>query len=185
MEERLQSDWVLLAGQSALVTGGARSGKSRFAERLAGCFQEVVYLATAEALDQEMLRRIETHQRYRPTHWTTVEEPLSIVPRLTEAASACDLVLLDCITLWISNLLGQERSDRQIEAEIEELAQWVERQPARLVLVTNEVGAGIVPANALSRRFRDLTGLANQRLAAACDHVYWLVAGIPNRIKAP
>ncbi|HSR53958.1 MAG TPA: bifunctional adenosylcobinamide kinase/adenosylcobinamide-phosphate guanylyltransferase [Acidobacteriota bacterium] len=176
-EDRLQP------GQSALITGGARSGKSRFAERLAGRSKRVVYLATAEALDEEMRQRIDSHQRYRPPHWTTVEEPLSILPRLAQAAESSEAVLLDCITLWISNLLGQERSDRHIESEIEKLAQWTQRQPGRLVLVSNEVGTGIVPANPLSRRFRDLTGLANQRLAASASRVYWMVAGIPNRIK--
>lgn len=176
-------DHRLEPGQAVLVTGGARSGKSRFAERMAGAFQRVVYLATAEGLDEEMRRRIESHRHYRPSHWTTVEEPLSILPRLTEAARESDLVLLDCITLWISNQLCRERSDREIEGEVERLAEWTADQPGRLILVSNEVGAGIVPGNPLSRRFRDLTGLANQRLAASATHVYWLVAGIPNRIK--
>lgn len=182
-ERREAQECGLQPGQSALVTGGARSGKSRFAEQMAGRFQRVVYLATAEALDEEMRQRIESHRRYRPRHWTTVEEPLSILPRLAQAAESTEAVLLDCITLWISNLLGQERSDQHIEGEIERLAQWTERQPGRLILVSNEVGAGIVPPNPLSRRFRDLTGLANQRLAASASRVYWMVAGIPNRIK--
>jgi adenosylcobinamide kinase/adenosylcobinamide-phosphate guanylyltransferase len=179
-----------MMGQLTLVLGGVRSGKSRIAEQLAAASPPVTYLATAQAGDEEMTRRIARHQqrrgRYTPP-WQTVEEPWDVVPAVaTHAAEGC--ILLECLTLWLTNLLvglpGRPgRSDEEILAEVTALAEAVPAGRARLIVVSNEVGFGILPANALARRFGDLLGEANQRLAAAATEVYACLAGLPLRIK--
>jgi adenosyl cobinamide kinase/adenosyl cobinamide phosphate guanylyltransferase len=167
-----------------LVTGGARSGKSRFAEaRLralapAGPWR---YLATAEPLDDEMRARIARHQARRGHGWRTVEAPRALAAALS--APPADAALVDCVTLWLSNLLGDGGSDERILDAVDDLAAAARASSAPIVMVTNEVGAGIVPESALGRRFRDLAGLANQRLAAAAAEVVLVACGLPLVLK--
>lgn len=166
----------------ALVLGGARSGKSRYAETLVGANAERVpiYVATAEAGDEEMAARIAHHRSRRGHAWKTIEEPLALTEALARVAVE-DTVLVDCLTLWISNLILAER---EIEVEVDALCATITAMGARIVLVANEVGLGIVPDNALARRFRDHAGRLNQRLAEIADHVVFLTAGLPIILKA-
>jgi len=164
-----------------LVLGGARSGKSRHAESLcARSGLEPVYLATATAGDAEMAARIERHRQERGAAWTTVEEPLELAAALRRCRSHQRIVLVECLTLWLSNLMVAERPvEPAVDALLAELGQ--ERGP--VVLVSNEVGLGVVPMNALARRFVDDAGRLHQRLAALADRVVLLVAGLPLMVK--
>lgn len=163
----------------ALVLGGARSGKSRFAEGLlARHAPPWLYVATAEAGDAEMVTRIAAHKARRGTDWMTREAPRDLVGALAEPGDRP--VLVDCLTLWLSNLM---LADAAVDAEISRLEQALEKARAPVVLVANEVGSGIVPDNALARRFRDLQGQLNQRLAARADRVVLVVAGLPLFVK--
>ncbi len=176
--------------QLTLVLGGMRSGKSRFAEELARTAPPVTYLATAVAGDAEMSQRIVWHRQrraqYRPA-WQCVEEPWHITEAIrTHGKTGC--VLLDCLTLWITNmLLGSPAqpglSDAEILAEADVLADAARTVPSRVIVVSSEVGCGIIPVDALARRFADLLGEANQRLAAAAAEVHVCLAGLPLRIK--
>ena len=163
-----------------LVLGGARSGKSRFAEGLA--HQPAHYIATAQAFDDEMRERIAAHKVQRGTHWVTHEEPLDLVGTLRKLDNVGNFILVDCLTLWLSNLLLAERD---CEAEIQSLVAHLENAKTRIVIVSNEVGQGIVPDNKLARRFRDVQGIANQRVAALALNVVYMVAGIPVIVKGP
>jgi adenosylcobinamide kinase/adenosylcobinamide-phosphate guanylyltransferase len=165
-----------------LVLGGARSGKTGFAERLAmRNGHRPVYLATAAALDGEMRDRIRTHQAQRAGRFMTVEEPIDVSGAILTAAKANDIILVDCLTLWITNLLGE---NMDVAQAVEELAATLsDLSAARVILVSNEVGLGIVPDNAMARSFRDLAGSAHQRLAEICDDVYFIVAGLPMTLK--
>lgn len=167
----------------ALVGGGARSGKSSFAQRY--CEERHasgVFIATGEARDREMRERIEIHRRERGEFWRTVEEPLDLVGVLQGEAAAAETVLVDCLTLWLSNVLLDPKRDTA--AEIERLGEIVEDwQGPPLVLITNEVGCGIVPENALAREFRDHAGRLNQTVARAADEVWLLAFGVPLRVK--
>jgi len=165
-----------------LVAGGARSGKSSFAQSLAEeRSKQRVFLATAEALDDEMRERISRHQADRDDSWRTVEEPLELAAALEREASSRESVLVDCLTLWLSNLLLAERD---VEQEVATFVALLERwEGGPLILVSNEVGQGIVPENALARRFRDEAGRLNQRVAAAADEVWRVDFGIPQRLK--
>lgn len=165
------------------MTGGARSGKSRFAEDALGHYSRVGYLATAAAGDGEMAVRIEQHRARRNPAWVTLEEPRDIVACIEAHAPALDAILVDCVTLWLSNLLGDGLSDSDILVRVDQLAAYLAAPGTRVMCVTNEVGSGIVPATPLGRRFRDLAGTANQRLAGGAHAVYWLVSGIPVRVK--
>lgn len=171
--------------QLVLITGGARSGKSRYAEERASALStRLVYLATAQAGDQEMACRIAEHQKRRGPNWTTVEEPLEVGGVLAGYRSNVDCAVLDCLTLWLSNLLlkrGQEETQKKIEDLIEQMP----KLDFHLFIVTNEVGWGIVPDNPLARQFRDLAGWANQKFAEAADEVILMVAGLPVVIKKP
>lgn len=181
-----------------LVTGGARSGKSRFAELLAKHSQlPVTYIATAQVRDEEMAQRIEKHRQSRPAHWALIEEPYDIPKVLQDRTQGEGTILLDCVTLWLSNLLLQEMSrfatepaieeqDRimsNILAKVQEVGDLARRIQPKVILVTNEVGQGIVPDNHLSRFYRDLAGRANQILALASKKTYLVVAGYPLEIK--
>jgi adenosylcobinamide kinase/adenosylcobinamide-phosphate guanylyltransferase len=165
-----------------LVLGGARSGKTGFAERLAMRMgHKPVYLATAAALDGEMRERIKLHQTQRQGRFRTVEEPIDLTDALVTAAKTSDVILVDCLTLWITNMLG---ANKDVAAAVEELATMLtDVTTARVILVSNEVGLGIVPDNPLARSFRDLAGAAHQRLAEICDDVYFIVAGLPMVLK--
>lgn len=167
-----------------LILGGARSGKSRYAEEVAAARGgRPAYLATAEAGDAEMAARIAAHKARRGEAFTTLEEPLDIVGVLEGIGSATDLVLVDCVTLWLSNLMGAGGDPARA---VDSLAAWMTNHEApRLVIVSNEVGLGIVPDNALARQFRDVAGSAHQRLASACESVVFMVAGLPMAVKGP
>lgn len=168
-----------------LVTGGARSGKSHFAiEKADSLPGGKVYLATGEALDAEMRQRILQHKQRRPPHWATIEEPINICAALHEAEVNYQVVLLDCMTLWISNLLTRvSLSEEGVKGRIEELALLLPSLRCSLVAVTNEVGMGVVPENPLARSFRDLAGFANQKLSEASSQAYFMVSGLPVRLK--
>lgn len=165
-----------------LILGGARSGKTSFAERLAlRLSTSPAYLATSEARDAEMAERILMHRRQRDARFTTIEEPLALSGALLAAAKTHDVVLVDCLTLWLSNLLGAEAD---VAAAVEELAATLMQiTSSRIILVSNEVGLGIVPDNALARRFRDHAGWTHQRMATICADVYFIVAGLPMTLK--
>ena len=177
---------------SILVTGGARSGKSGFAERLtlklAG---KAIYVATGQAFDGEMEARIALHRQQRSEgegKWETLEEPLRLAALLERLSGSGQAVLVDCLTLWLSNvLLGvEERPDRQqlVEDELEELVRSVASFQDTLILVTNEVGDGIVPEYSLGRLYRDLAGRMNAALARQCEQVFLVTAGIPVELKS-
>ncbi len=163
-----------------LITGGARSGKSRHAEARARAFPgRPVYLATAEALDEEMAERIAKHRARRGSEWIEREEPLDLARALVETEGG-GARLVDCLTLWLSNLLHAGRDWRQAIAE---LAETLTQRQSPVVLVTNEVGLGIVPDNALARAYRDAAGLMNQTIAGVADDVEFIVAGLPMKLK--
>ncbi|MBK20221.1 MAG: bifunctional adenosylcobinamide kinase/adenosylcobinamide-phosphate guanylyltransferase [Rhodospirillaceae bacterium] len=161
-----------------LVLGGARSGKSRFAENLMPDTADCLYIATAEARDDEMRDRIASHQERRGNNWITVEEPLNLAQSLTNTDGKPALV--DCLTLWLSNLMGDARD---IHSETQNLLGVLETMNSPVVIVSNEVGQGIVPANAMARQFRDHAGQLNQAVAAIADNVFFVTAGIPTQLK--
>lgn len=164
-----------------LVLGGARSGKSSHAERLAAeTSPNRVYIATAQAFDDEMATRIAHHKSRRDSSWRTVEAPLGLSGAITAEAVPDRVVLVDCLTLWLSNLL---LADRDIEEESDALIAALENAAGPLILVSNEVGLGIVPDNALARAFRDHAGRLNQRVAEVADKVVFLAAGLPMTLK--
>jgi adenosylcobinamide kinase / adenosylcobinamide-phosphate guanylyltransferase len=162
-----------------LIIGGARSGKSRYAESVIAAWPPPwIYVATAEAGDQEMTQRIEAHRRRRGPAWRTIEAPRDLQAAL--ATRSATPVLIDCLTLWLSNHMLAEAD---IEAEIEKLDGTLAATAAPTVLVANEVGLGIVPNSPLGRRFRDMQGILNQRVAARADRVVLMVAGLPLAVK--
>ncbi len=161
-----------------LVLGGARSGKSRYAESL--CAKPRVYVATAQAFDAEMSARIAKHQQQRGPAWTTVDAPIDLLGALKAHDKAGQWVLVDCLTLWLTNLVMAEKD---CEIEISALVAMLANAHGNLVFVSNELGLGLVPETPLGRRFRDLHGIMNQRVAAACDTVVLLVAGLPLALK--
>ena len=168
-----------------LITGGARSGKSRHAQQLAESRPgELLYVATAGVGDNEMAARVELHRQARGSRWQTLEEPVDLLGSLPASASGKGAVLLDCVTLWLTNMLfayGEDR--RRIMASVDQFIDVLPALDAPLFAVTNEVGLGIVPENRLARLFRDLAGETNQRLAATADQVWIVVSGIPLRVK--
>jgi adenosylcobinamide kinase/adenosylcobinamide-phosphate guanylyltransferase len=180
-----------------LILGGARSGKSLLAEqRAAASGRRVVYLATAEARDGEMNRRIAHHRARRPAAWGCAEEPLHLAARLRQLAAPDACLLVDCLTLWLSNLLFAGAAARQAEAgeavdcpllaaETEALIELLPQLPGYIILVSNEVGWGIVPMHPVSRLFADEQGRLNQRVAAVCEQVTLVAAGLPLSLKSP
>jgi adenosylcobinamide kinase/adenosylcobinamide-phosphate guanylyltransferase len=163
-----------------LVLGGARSGKSRHAETLATRYKQRIYLATAEIIDAEMRERVDLHRAQRGTGWRTLEVPLDLAGALREADRPSGFILVECITIWINNLIYH---GKDIAAELKLLCDMLAKAKGRVVLVSNEVGLGIVPDNALARRFRDEAGRANQALATAADDVVFVAAGLPMVLK--
>jgi len=195
--------------QFTLITGGARSGKSTFAELLAAqAKRSVIYIATAQIWDGEMAIRVKKHQEQRPSSWRLIEEPLNIQETLTQLKDEDGVILLDCVTLWLTNMLlaGQaEQSDladqaspsasqdhshiyKHIEpkilATVKDVARLAQEIRPKVIFVSNEVGQGIVPENPLARAYRDLAGRSNQLLARCADHVYMVIAGLPIDLKS-
>jgi adenosylcobinamide kinase/adenosylcobinamide-phosphate guanylyltransferase len=161
-----------------LIGGGSRSGKSRYALSLARQYgPRRGFLATAQALDDEMKQRIGRHRQERGPDFTTIEEPLDLAGVILAQQGALDVLVIDCLTLWLSNLLLSG-----LEPGFEEFLQTAAESPLQCILVTNEVGCGIVPENDLARRFRDLAGTLNQQAAARATAVYWMIFGVPLRV---
>lgn len=169
---------------SHLLLGGARSGKSRYAveqARVIGCLAAVV--ATARAVDRDMAARIARHRAERPAQWVTLEEPLDVAAACRRAARSHDLVIVDCVTVWVSNLMERGDDDTLVLAAVDDLAKLLRERLVSIILVSNEVGQGVHPPTELGRRFRDLLGVVNQRLAAAADRVTLMVAALPLTVK--
>jgi adenosylcobinamide kinase/adenosylcobinamide-phosphate guanylyltransferase len=163
-----------------LILGGARSGKTRRGLTLADCSPSPVYIATAEPRDAEMGMRIARHREERGSQWHTIEAPLDLCSALTGAASQGGAVLVDCLTLWLSNLMEVGLSP---DDETERLVESLKPLPSTIIFISNEVGLGIVPDNSLARSFRDAQGRLNQRMAAVADHVEFVAAGLPLTLK--
>lgn len=181
-------------GKLILVLGGARSGKSSFAEKIAtNISDDVIYLATAAALDSEMVRRVKIHKEKRPQHWVTIEETVNLVEVLQKMQDKTDVILIDCLTIWLSNMLinagipsaGISWAEKEsfILGEAKKLAIAASNAKTTVIVVSNEVSLGLVPDNRLGRAFRDVAGLANQVMAQYADKVYVTIAGIPLEIK--
>lgn len=176
--------------QFTLITGGARSGKSRFAELLAAhAKRPVIYIATAQIWDEEMALRVKKHQQQRPSTWRLIEEPRNIRDTLLQLKDEDGVILLDCVTLWLTNLLLADGDlfNNELEPQIldivKDVAQLAREIKPQVIFVSNEVGQGIVPEYPLARAYRDLAGRSNQILAHSADQVYMVVAGFPMEIK--
>ncbi len=168
-----------------LVLGGVRSGKSRYAQQLAQSSTRVKFVATAERRDdEEMHRKIERHRAERPAHWTTVEEPFELSRIIRSSEEDCDALLIDCLTLFGANLTERYAGDEnRLQAIVEELCITLRASSRKVILVSNEVGSGVVPAHQLGRRFRDVVGEINQQVAVLADTVLLMVAGLPLALK--
>lgn len=168
-----------------LILGGARSGKSRYAEQLALQSQKsVIYIATAQAHDAEMQTRIQHHQASRPAEWLTLEEPLSLATTLAAQAQPERILLVDCLTLWLTNLLCLEDSEQRLTSELNTLYAVLPQLSGELILVSNETGLGVVPLGELTRRYVDEAGRMHQRLAAQMQQVIFMIAGLPQVLKS-
>jgi adenosylcobinamide kinase/adenosylcobinamide-phosphate guanylyltransferase len=166
------------------ITGGARSGKSAFAEKLANNLTgKRAYIATAQALDPEMAARIEKHRMDRGSVWDTYEEPLAVAELLRKLSGRYQVTLLDCLTLWLSNIIAHTDGDGVVISRSDELVASIKDFGGSCIVVSNEVGLGIVPDNPLARKFRDFAGILNQKMAQAADEVYFTASGIPMKIK--
>ncbi len=176
-------------GDFVFITGGARSGKSAYAIELGSKMQgRKAFIATAEALDEEMKERITQHQKARPLEWETIEEPIALCERLHKIEGLYDVVLVDCLTFWLSNILSSygdrfEICPHIVKGEIEALTTALKSISYKVIIISNEVGHGIVPENKTARLFRDLSGWMNQKVASAADEVYLVTCGIPLKIK--
>jgi adenosylcobinamide kinase/adenosylcobinamide-phosphate guanylyltransferase len=180
-------------GKLTLITGGVRSGKSSYAEQLAArAGQKVVYIATAQRTDAEMERRIDAHRLKRPSTWQTIEAPIGIGEHFLSQVIQADVILLDCLTVWVSNLVLRACPDldqpdeaaayQLVQAEVKALLEIIHTAQIPWIVVTNEVGMGVVPPYPAGRLYRDLLGWANQQLAAAAEQVILMIAGIPWRL---
>lgn len=171
-------------GKIILILGGARSGKSSFAvSRAEKSGKKAAFIATAQAIDKEMRRRIQLHKQNRPKRWPTIEEYTNILSRIEEINQSFEIVILDCLTIYISNLLLQGTDETEIENHIADLVKTLKTANFETLIISNEVGLGIVPNNALSRKFRDLAGKINQITAKQSDEVIFMVSGLPLTIK--
>ncbi|HCG76724.1 MAG: bifunctional adenosylcobinamide kinase/adenosylcobinamide-phosphate guanylyltransferase [bacterium (Candidatus Ratteibacteria) CG_4_10_14_3_um_filter_41_18] len=172
-------------GKIIFVTGGARSGKSKFALKLAKKFgKKVIFLATGLPKDREMEIRIKIHQKSRPKDWRTIVEEKDVLKAIKGIKdSFCRLLLIDCLTLFVSNLLLADKKEKEILTEVRNIVKLLRKAKYTTIIVSNEVGDGVVPVNKLARRFRDVAGLANQTVAENADEVYLAVAGIPIKVK--
>lgn len=171
--------------QMVYVTGGSRSGKSSYAQQLAEQHRgKLLYIAPARVDDDEMAARIELHQQARGERWELLEEPLWLPERLSDAAVGHGALLLDCVTLWVTNLFFHfAEKQGPVLAEVDRFIELAWRLEEPLYLVSNELGSGIVPENRMARKFRDLAGIVNQRLAAAADEAWLVVSGLPVKLK--
>ncbi|MFH1983613.1 MAG: bifunctional adenosylcobinamide kinase/adenosylcobinamide-phosphate guanylyltransferase [Pseudomonadota bacterium] len=174
----------MTTGTTTLVIGGCRSGKSDHGQRLAeAAGHSRLYVATCVPADDEMHARVKRHREGRGERWDTIEEPLDISDVILLKKQQYDVVLIDCLTLWTTQLTLAEATDDEVSRRLDDLAAAMAAPGAPLIFVTNEVGCGIVPENALARRFRDLAGQVNRTVAARAERVVWVVAGIPVTIK--
>ncbi len=184
-----------MSKKNILLIGGARSGKSSFALELVSKLEgPVLFVATAEAGDEEMRRRINEHRRARPAGWRTLEAPTGLGTQIRQQTTDARLVIIDCITLLVNNIftrcagnnpetIDAALTEAELTTEINELLSCIKQCPASFITITNEVGLGLVPANPVGRLYRDLLGRANQALARQADEVYFMVAGLPVKIK--
>jgi len=170
-------------GKITFILGGARSGKSTYALNLAKKRKKVAFIATCQGLDQEMQARIKLHKKTRPFHWQTFEEPQKTSELLSKISGKFEVILIDCLTLLVSNLMLKGVKDKAIKKEITKVLAALKKIKADTIIVSNEVGLGIVPENKLARDFRDLAGKINQIVAAESDEVFFMVSGIPWRVK--
>jgi len=190
--------YVMGKSKIVLVTGGARSGKSTFAENLAGSLSDdVAYIATAVPFDDGMIDRIKKHQASRPSHWITYEKSVKVYEVIKQIDEAHNVALLDCITIMVNNIMFEDPNldwdgithdeidviEEKIQNEVERLIEEVRRSGLTIIVVTNELGMGIVPENRLARIYRDIAGRVNQLLGSKADEVYFTVSGIPMQIK--
>ena len=167
-----------------LVIGGCRSGKSSHALHLAEQIPgQKIFIATCMPQDKEMKQRVLRHQQQRSSAWETLEVPFFLPEAIHKDGTEGHVILVDCLTLWINNLILDDDKPENIDSHIQKLTQSIEKAECPVILVSNEVGTGIVPENKLARLFRDITGFANQKVAACVDSVIWMVAGIPVKIK--
>jgi len=167
------------------VIGGCRSGKSSYAMQTAEKVpaEQKIFIATCVPQDDEMKRRVARHQKERSQNWVTVEAPLDLPEAILQNSRRGDVILIDCLTLWVSNLLIETGDEKKIEDTIPQLIEALQKATCPIVLVSNEVGTGIVPENQLARQFRDITGWVNQAVARCANKVVWMVAGIPVTVK--
>lgn len=162
------------------ILGGARSGKSGFALELAKDREVVVFIATALPLDEEMKERIDRHKMERPSHWRTIEEPVDLLPAISSLDA--ELIIIDCLTIWVSNLL-EKYTDREVIEMAEGVARYARGMSSEVIAISNEVGLGIVPEYPIGRRYRDLLGKVNQIFARYASKVFFMIAGIPLEVK--
>lgn len=168
---------------SYLLIGGARSGKSQWAIEFGNKFTTPCYIATSQILDDEMAQRVEKHQKERGENWITIESGLELHKVIEYAISNHDYVVVDCLTVWTGQWMEKHEDEYLLDHYIQSIINLISKNNSNLVFITNEVGMGIVPDNALARRYRDLLGNINQKIAASCDHVILFAAGIPLAIK--
>jgi adenosylcobinamide kinase/adenosylcobinamide-phosphate guanylyltransferase len=168
-----------------LLLGGARSGKSHYAQQLGERAERVVFVATAQPGDDEMRRKIDQHRNSRPQHWQTIEEPLALTEAIVQHGPGCDLMIIDCLTFFAANLLHANSLNTEMDdqSSIDALCLALQAPPCSVVLVSNEVGSGVVPEYPSGRRFRDLLGEINQSIARVASNVLLLVAGLPLALK--
>ena len=167
-----------------LVLGGVRSGKSRWAQEFAEKFERVAYVATAQALDAEMRKKIRRHQDDRPKRWQTLEEPLELASVVRDRSAEFDLMLVDCLTVFVANVMEATEADPSgVETRMDKFLEALRTTSSSIVLVSNEVGSGVVPAYESGRRYRDALGELNQRVGAIADNVVLMVAGFPLALK--
>lgn len=165
------------------ILGGARSGKSAYALNLAQKHKKVAFIATGQALDKEMRQRINLHKKARPSHWHTFEEDKKIASALKKIGNDFDCVIIDCLTLWVSNLILAKNTQSAIKEQARLLVKTLKNIKANSIVISNEVGLGIVPQNKLARSFRDIAGKVNQAVAKGADKVLFMVSGIPMKVK--
>lgn len=166
-----------------LITGGAKSGKSRFALDLAAPYEKRAFIATAQATDPEMNERIRRHQQERKNGFSTIEAPIDLAGALSRLPAGTNVVVIDCMTVWLGNLMHHQNLNDVDTPVIAEFLAAIKTPPCDTVIVTNEVGTGIVPPDAMSRRFRDMAGTVNRRIAESADHVYLVACGLPVTLK--